>query len=221
MGGFSVPKFMKLVLALAFGMASVLVRSEAHAELPTCADLSRPNLVYVSGSTALKPFLGTLAQVLAKETPAYTIVYQGQGSCTGVASILSDDPAKRVIRDIPAVGGKAANYAAFFRADGTSQECSLDPAGNIVDVGASDVYAASCGFPAKAENVTDVPGPIQPMTFVVPAASSQRAISAEGRSRHSSRFEMRCPAPSRWSQPRLAFLATNGGAEMLATRRMC
>jgi ABC-type phosphate transport system substrate-binding protein len=173
---------LRSVLAFLPAMAIVATGGAALAQTtpPTvsCIDASRPNLIYVAGSTALRPFLGTMAQVLAKETPAYTIVYQGQGSCTGVSAILSDDPAKQIIKDIPAAGGKAANYAIFFKADGSAQECSLDVAGNTVDLGVSDVFAASCGQTAGA-NVADYYGPIQPMTFVVPAASSQHSISAE------------------------------------------
>jgi ABC-type phosphate transport system substrate-binding protein len=158
----------------------LLLAKTASAEPPAekCVDPARPNPIYIAGSTALKPFLATMAQLLAKESPAYTIVYQGQGSCVGVSSIFSDDPNKRVMRDVPAVGAKAANYAVFFRADGTPQECGLEPSGNVVDIGASDVYAKSCGQ-ADVAGVTDAPGPIQPMTFVVPSLSKQRSISEE------------------------------------------
>ncbi|RYE84325.1 MAG: hypothetical protein EOO75_18245, partial [Myxococcales bacterium] len=144
----------------------------------TCRDAqARPEVVIVAGSSAIRPFLGIVASLLA---PTTTIVYQSQGSCTGVSAIFSDDPGKRRIRDIPEQGTTAANYAVYFRADGTSEPCLLDPAGAEVDVGVSDVYAASCALePGPGVQVADNQGPIQPMTFVVPAASTQRAISAE------------------------------------------
>jgi ABC-type phosphate transport system substrate-binding protein len=167
-------------LLVALVASSTLLAKRAAAEPPAekCSDPARPNILYIAGSTALKPFLSAMAPILAKENPAYTIVYQGLGSCVGVASIFSEDPSKRVIRDIPAVGGKASNYASYFRADGTSQECTLEPLGNIVDLGASDVYAKSCGQ-ADVAGITDFPGPVQPMTFVVPSLSQQRSISEE------------------------------------------
>ena len=126
-----------------------------------------------------------MAPLLAGDSPSYTIVYQSQGSCTGVTAVFDADPAKRVIKDIPAAGGRAANYAVFFKPDGSTQECFLDGTNTNnwpeVDLGISDVYASSCGVTSAPAGVTirDFYGPIQPMVFVVPAASTQRSISEE------------------------------------------
>lgn len=168
--------------ALAAG-AVALAAPHAGAD-PTvpCYDATlRPHVVYVAGSTAIKPFLGALAALLAQNSPPYTLVYQSQGSCTGVDAIYNADPTKNVIKDIPSVGGKPANWAVFFSTDGkTSTQCNLDPAGNTVDVGASDVYASTCGASTPAGvQIADYLGPVQAMTFVVPTNSTQRTISAE------------------------------------------
>lgn len=173
----------RAALALTAGLAAVLAARSAGAD-PTknCYDaVDRPNVVYVAGSSAVKGFLSVVANLLLSEAKPYTIVYQSQGSCTGVSAIYSEDPTKRVIKDIPAANGKPANYAIFFNADGTSEECFLDAAGNTVDVGVSDVYAPTCGFDAAPGGVqiADYKGPIQPMTFVVPALSTQKSISSE------------------------------------------
>jgi ABC-type phosphate transport system substrate-binding protein len=149
----------------------------------------RGNVVYVTGSSALRPFLTALAPVVAADNPSYTIIYQSQGSCAGVAAVYDVDPAKRVIKDVPAAGTKPANYAIFFKSDGAAQECFLDTtgAGEVgtawpnVDLGISDVFSKSCAYetPPAGITIADYFGPIQPMTFVVPSASSQRSISAE------------------------------------------
>ena len=157
--------------------SALLVAPLASAD-PTaiCHDPAiRPNVIYVAGSTAVKPFLGALAAQVSLGTPPYTIVYQSQGSCTGVNAVFTSDPAQRLIKD------KVGNFAVFFSADGaTSSECLLDAAGNTVDVGVSDVFAATCGATAPAGvQIGDYQGPIQAMTFVVPAVSTQRTISAE------------------------------------------
>jgi ABC-type phosphate transport system substrate-binding protein len=170
---------------LAFAAVTALAPAASAQTNPptiTCYDAAaRPNPVYVAGSTALRPFLAVVAQILAADSPAYTVVYQSQGSCTGVTAIQDPDPTKHVMKDIPAAGGKPANYAIIFKPDLSVQECSLDPAGNTVDVGVSDVFATSCGVAGPPANVTinDYFGPIQPMVFVVPSASTQRSISAE------------------------------------------
>jgi ABC-type phosphate transport system substrate-binding protein len=169
-------------ISWALGLAALFAARPAGAvPTKTCYDMvERPNVIYVDGSSAVRSFLGAVAGLLATDATPYTIVYQSQGSCTGVESVFSEDPAKRIIKDIPAAGGKPANYAVFFNADGTSEECFLDPAGNTVDVGVSDVYASTCGaMPPNGVTIGDYQGPIQPMTFVVPALSTQRSISAE------------------------------------------
>ncbi|MBK8482618.1 MAG: hypothetical protein IPL40_15890 [Proteobacteria bacterium] len=156
----------------------------AQTRLPTvpCFDpVLRPRVVYVAGSSAVRPFLGVVAKLMAEESSPTTVVYQAQGSCTGVAAIYSTDAETRRIKDLPAEGAAPANYAIFFEADGsTVHECFLDAAGELVDVGISDVYAASCGQSAsEGVEVSEYLGPVQPMTLVTPVASSQRTISAE------------------------------------------
>ena len=172
----------------------VLVASSAAAQSAkpppgtSCLDAGagRGNVVYVTGSSALRPFLTALAPVVAADNPSYTIVYQSQGSCAGVAAVYEAESAKRIIKDVPAAGGKPANYAIYFNGDGTAQECFLDTTGAgetgtswpNVDLGISDVFSKSCGYDAAPAGTTiaDYFGPIQPMTFVVPSASSQRSI---------------------------------------------
>jgi len=201
-------------LALGLVLAAP-ARAQTNPPTVKCYDATlRPNVVYITGSTAAKPFLGPLAKLLAKESTPYTIVYQGQGSCVGVSTIYQSDPTKRVIKDV------TKNWAIYWDADGvTSHECSLDPAGNTVDVGISDVYAASCGYTAPPEGVTitDYQGPIQPMTVVVPAASKQRSISHEagylvfGLGGHKG-------AAAPWTDPQYYFVrnASSGTQQMVA-----
>ncbi len=169
--------FCRVGFSAALGVAALLASPNASA-VPTknCFDaVERPKVVYVAGSSAVGGFLGVVQGVMAATGSEYTIVYQSQGSCTGVSAVYSDDPTKRLIKDIP------TNYAKFYKADGTTEECFLNPNGNEVDVGVSDVYASTCAFAAAPAGVqiADYQGPIQPMTFVVPALSTQKAISAE------------------------------------------
>ncbi len=169
---------MPLRLAVTLSFISSLALAQTAVPTIACQDASegRANVIYVAGSTAIRPFLGVVASLVQND--GYTIVYQSQGSCTGAAAVLDPDLTKHVIKDVPAVGSKPANYAIAFLADGSVKECSLDPAGNTVDVGASDVYASTCGYTIGSD-VSDYEGPIQPMTFIVSAVSSQASISAE------------------------------------------
>ncbi|HSO00373.1 MAG TPA: hypothetical protein VLS89_18905 [Candidatus Nanopelagicales bacterium] len=168
-------------IATAALLATTPALAQKNMPQVNCIDPARPNIVYIAGSSAIRNFLSVVAGLLAENDPPYSIVYQSQGSCTGVQAIFSEDPAKRFIRDIPAADGKDANYAIYFKPDGSFEECFLSPTGNEVDVGASDVYSTTCDgiMPPAGVTIADYEGPIQPMTFVVPAASQQRIISAE------------------------------------------
>lgn len=190
-----------------------------------CVDGARSNVVYVAGSTALRPFLSVVAPLMAADNPAYSIVYQSQGSCVGVAAIFDNDANKRIIKDIPAAGSKPANYAVFFKADGTTQECFLDTTGAgaggtawpTVDLGISDVFAKSCGYdaPPAGQVVADYLGPVQPMTFVVPSASTQKAISAEAAYLA---FGLGGSGAAPWIEPSLFFVrnASSGTQQMIS-----
>lgn len=124
------------------------------------------NPIYVAGSSAAKPFLAEIAKILAVQVPPVSVVYAGQGSCTGVAAIV--------------LGTPVPGPFAYWDGMGTEQSCTT-PGGVVVDLGISDVFATTCmrlsgGLPS---NVGDFLGPVQTMTFVTPKASTQETISAE------------------------------------------
>lgn len=160
------PPTSPLVAAIvAFGAASL---SAASARAADCTTL--PNPVYVGGSSAVKPVLAKVAQVLAAQQPAVTVVYLSQGSCVGVNTVLNKT----------AVSGAAA--FSVWDGAGTETKCDVAMPGVQLDVGVSDVYADTCvslpnGLPAY---LTENFGPVQAMTFVVPNTSKQTSISAEG-----------------------------------------
>ena len=173
-------------LAAFVAVGLIAGRASAQTQPPTvpCVDAAagRAKVLYVAGSSAVRPFLAEVAKVLLLE--GTTVVYQSQGSCTGVSAIFETDPSKRLVKDIPAKDTKAANYAIFFGTDGSAKECFLDATNTgawpTVDIGVSDVFADSCGYAqSPAVEITDYFGPVQPFAFVVPSASSQRVISRE------------------------------------------
>jgi ABC-type phosphate transport system substrate-binding protein len=141
-------------------------------QLVDCFAPGRPVIV-VGGSTAVQPFLSVVAPLLTRNPTVYQIVYQPSGSCAGVDGLFSTDPSKHIIKDIP------GRPALLFHTDGTFEQCTLG-SGAPLDVAASDVFASSCNPTYQVSDaIAEYPGPIQPMTFVVKATSSERAISAE------------------------------------------
>jgi ABC-type phosphate transport system substrate-binding protein len=155
-----------VVAACGLGLVAA---SQAHAA--PCSGLTNP--VYVAGSTAVKPFVALVAKELLGLSTPITVVYQGQGSCTGV-QYLATTPS-----------GTITGTGTIWDATGmeVSGGCELSTTGDTVDIGLSDVYAESCSGTTLPADVKDFFGPIQTMTFVVPGgatnASSATVISGE------------------------------------------
>jgi ABC-type phosphate transport system substrate-binding protein len=149
--------------AILAGALALAIAPAAHAA--DCSSLMNP--VYVAGSSAVKPFLAKVAAELGKLSAPITVVYQSQGSCVGVNYFSSDSPAK------------LTGTGVIFDAQGADVAGGCTLADNTVDIGVSDVYAASCGVESLPTGVKDYLGPVQAMTFVVPSASTQTIISAE------------------------------------------
>jgi hypothetical protein len=139
-------------------------RREAFAD--DCAKLANP--IYITGSSAVKPFLAEMAKILVTATPPVTLAYLGQGSCTGVSAVLH--------------GAPISGSLAYWDRVGTEQVCTVPAMPPVTaDIGVSDVFATTCeklpgGLPS---NIGDFLGPVQTMTFVVPKASMETSISAE------------------------------------------
>ena len=129
-----------------------------------------PSPVFVTGSTAAKPILVQLARYLGSLPSPITIVYQGQGSCSGVDAILS----------ATLLQGTAT--FSTWDSSGTEVKCDVPASAPVVaDIGVSDVFASTCfslpgGLPT---NVSDFLGPVQAMTFVTRKGSPELSISAE------------------------------------------
>jgi hypothetical protein len=149
----------------ALGIGWLGARPAAAAD---CTDLPSP--VFVTGSTAAKPILVQLARYLGSLASPITIVYQGQGSCSGVDAILS----------ATLLQGTAT--FSTWDSSGTEVKCDVPASAPVVaDIGVSDVFASTCfslpgGLPT---NVSDFLGPVQAMTFVTRKGSPELSISAE------------------------------------------
>lgn len=142
-----------------------------------CASLAQSGtVVYVTGSSASKPFLQQIAQQLASQN--VYIVYTSTGSCVGVDAVVNGTPMTTGAAPAPAA---TATYWENSASNGTA--CDLPAAGVAADLGVSDVFAQTCpGFELTdldAQNIRDAHGPIQTMTFAVPTNSPYSEISAQ------------------------------------------
>lgn len=158
---------------LTTALLAATVAGSAQAANPPCSSL--PNPIVVAGSSAIAPFVKGVGGKLAALSPAYTLVYQSQGSCTGVNAILGDATPTGACT----TGACIVGTATYYDTAGDAQTCDLDLDGTHVDVGVSDVYAESCTGQPRPSHVGNWNGPVQAMTFVAPKDSSAKAITAE------------------------------------------
>jgi ABC-type phosphate transport system substrate-binding protein len=132
--------------------------------------------IYVTGSSALAPFLNSIGAKLAQQNPPYVILYNNKGgSCTGVNRFFTNSP--NLI-----AAGTTMTYVPPKASASTKATlpCSIGGQGQVGDVVLSDVDATLCpGVSAQAPGTMDFKGPVNDMLFIVPVTSTQQAISAE------------------------------------------
>jgi ABC-type phosphate transport system substrate-binding protein len=144
---------------------------------PACSSLSNGHVVYVTGSSAVQLFLGSIAQALENANPPTAVVYQSSGSCIGVNAVVTPNTTK--------MSGNATYWDPNPVVDPTSAQarltCTLDPGGVQADVGLSDVFATTClNLPSGLDpSIKDTFGPIETMNMVVPQNSNAHTISGE------------------------------------------
>jgi hypothetical protein len=141
-----------------------------------CATLAATGTaIYVTGSSAAKPFLQQIAQQLAPLK--VFVVYTSVGSCSGVDAIVNGTPMQTGPEPLPAAATYWDSPASMGKA------CDLPAQGVAADLGISDVFAQSCsGFELsnlQAAQIRDAHGPIQTMTFAVPSNSKYSEISQQ------------------------------------------
>lgn len=146
-----------------------------------CSSAAEPGkIIYMAGAADFPPLLQALQPLLTRDT-GYRVVFFGSTSCAGANAIFSPDPTKRVIKDKDEMAQPPqSSYAFFYDDDGVKQSCLLDPNGNAVDVGVSDLFPASCDPSYLSGSFYgEYLGPIVSFAVTVPKTSKQQAISAE------------------------------------------
>jgi hypothetical protein len=132
-------------------------------------------VIYVTGSTAVKPFLQQIAQQMSLQK--VFVVYLSTGSCIGVDAIVNGTLMRTGAKPLPA----SATY--WESSSSSGKQCDLPANGVTADLGISDVFAPSCpGFELanlEALKIRDAHGPIQTMTFAVPGNSKYKEISQQ------------------------------------------
>jgi hypothetical protein len=185
----------RVTCAAALGVgAAVLGTSRAQAQTtPVCSALisadtafasdagGGPTTVYIAGSSASQIPLEALAPLLANKNIA--IVYQSPDSCQGVSDLLNHN----------AESGKPYSFLDPAQVSSTglakAVTCTVASPAPPIDIAPSDVFPDTCASKLGIGTVGAITttsttfrefwGPVQAMTFAVPASSLATSISAE------------------------------------------
>jgi hypothetical protein len=162
---------------VAFAAALLTMPRAAHAQAyPACRSLPG-HLVYVESGDTQENLLKVLGRQL-RDQANVTLVFHLTGSCTITSDLYAGalmTPGGNLMY-IPST----AENAAWTPTDEESY-CVADNAGQAIDVGIAALFVQTCGLggPPAGSSLALIQGPVQAYTFVVPTASSQRAIWAE------------------------------------------
>jgi hypothetical protein len=147
--------------------------SDASADAPpavACSTLMNP-LYVMSGDTQV-PILKALGKALRQDTAnPITLAWFATGSCTIIDAVYNKTPLKQNLSYIPSDPSWDPNT-------GTVPTCTPAAAGVPVQLGIPIVFPESCTTATPPATTRAYKGPVQSFVFVVPSASTARAISA-------------------------------------------
>jgi hypothetical protein len=182
--------------------AACALFAASNADAANCAFTG--TTVYGTGASTATPYFATLSQVLAAATPPVNLVYLQSQSCAGVTTVTTST----------ALSSSAFYWTAPTTAGGPPVQNTCTPTTPvIVDVGVSDVYAATCTggttspVPAGQKEFS---GPIQAMAFVVHPSSNQSSISEEAAHVVFKDIGITSYTVSPWTDPTALFIRSGG-----------
>lgn len=165
--------FVRRSRVFAAAVSATLTSSGTALAQVACADISGGDpIVYGAGATGTRDLVGAIAVQLENARDPLWVVYSSFGSCTGVDALTGLGPST--------ITG-TADY--WDPATGAKTTCTLPLAGETVDFATLDVRGVNCplvnGDESLLADLVERKGPIDPVSVVVPVASTQQVISSE------------------------------------------
>ncbi len=157
-------------------LAGALAAGETVASEAFALDCSTlPNPVYIQNGDTQEPLLKALGQKLrnAQANPV-TLIYKNAGSCTNIDAMYKGTKLTTNPSYIP-----SQTEDPTWDSTKPSPQCTISPNGQALDLAISALFVSSCDPSKPPANIGLFQGPVQPYLFVVPEASSQKAITAE------------------------------------------
>lgn len=134
-----------------------------------------PNPVYIQTGDTQEPLMKSLGQSLreSKVNPI-TIIYKTSGSCTNIDAMYKATSLTTNPQYIP-----SSTEDPTWDPSKPTPQCTIDPSGVPLDLAISALFVSSCDPSTPPAGIGLFQGPVQPYVFIVPKASSQKAITAE------------------------------------------
>ncbi|MDI3281855.1 hypothetical protein [Polyangium sp. 15x6] len=134
-----------------------------------------PNPVYIQSGDTQEPLLKALGQKLrASQASPMTLIYKTSGSCTNIDAMYKGTKLTTNPLYIPSVAEDPT-----WNPSKPAPQCTIDPNGVPLDLAISALFVSACEPSPPPSGIGLFRGPVQPYVFIVPEASSQRAITAE------------------------------------------
>jgi hypothetical protein len=134
-----------------------------------------PNPVYIQTGDTQEPLMKSLGQKLRQsQVHPMTLIYKTSGSCTNIDAMYKGTPLTTNPLYIPSISEDPT-----WDPSKPAPQCTIDPSGVPLDLAISALFVSSCDPSAPPAGIGLFQGPVQPYVFIVPKASSQKAITAE------------------------------------------
>lgn len=158
-------------------VAATIGVMENTARAANCSTLPGPVLVIESGDTQ-EPLLKALGRQLRNSATPMTILYKTTGTCTLTADLYNGT---KIAQNSNLSYVPSTTEDAPWNTTVPSPTCTVDTVGGLsIDLGIGATFLTSCTqAPPKPASIGLFTGPVQGYGFIVPKASSQRAVTAE------------------------------------------
>ena len=164
---------MPLTRTLALG---ALLAAPLPAVAQTMVDCDAlPNVVYLQVGDTQEPLMKALGRKLRDSSARpITLVYNTAGSCTNIEAMYTGGLLTTNPKYIPSTAEDPAWTPSM-----ASPVCRVRAGGVPLDVANSALFVSACNDQPAPAGIGSFEGTVQPYVFVVPAASSQTALTAE------------------------------------------
>jgi len=165
------------LLGAAVGITMIATSSMAMAA--PCTSLGGPPVVFIENGDTQETLVKRLGSKLANSATPVRLVYKNKRTCDLALDLYTPNP---IINDALAIKYiPTATEDPLWTPLSVTPTCEADDGGNPIGLGIGATFLSSCtNLPAtRPADLAEIKGPVQSYGFIVPASSSQIALTAQ------------------------------------------